>query len=78
MRSWGYFLSWQLSVYSWQFTVTIPFFIKGCFRAAFVRNDDEIKYTILRSYFSFLRGVKSANSTLFKDFYNEVKMEKNK
>jgi len=43
-----------------------------------LRNDDEIKSTILRSYFSFLRGVKSANSVLFKDFYNEVKMEKNK
>jgi len=43
-----------------------------------VRNDDELKSTILRSYFSFLRGVKSTNSVLFKDFYNEVKMEKNK
>jgi len=51
-----------------------------CFKFinAALRNDDEIKSTILRSYFSFLRGVKSANSVLFKDFYNEVKMEKNK
>ena len=32
----------------------------------------------MRSYFSFLQGVKSANNELFKDFYNEVKMEKNK
>ena len=31
----------------------------------------------LNSYFSFMRGVKSANSELFKDFYNETKMEKN-
>ena len=43
----------------------------------YIRNVDEITSTILRSYFSFLRGVKSANNELFKDFYNEVKMEKN-
>ena len=42
------------------------------------RNVDQIKYTIWRSYFSFLQGVKSANNELFKDFYNEVKMGKNK
>jgi len=42
-----------------------------------LRNVDKIKSTILRSYFSFLRSVKSANSRLFKDFCNEVKMEKN-
>ncbi len=39
---------------------------------------DKINATIWRSYFSFFRGVKSANSMLFKDFYNEEKMEKNK
>ena len=43
-----------------------------------VRNVDEITSIILRSYFSFLWGVKSANNELFKDFYNEIKMEKNK
>ncbi len=32
----------------------------------------------MRSYFSFLQGVKSANNELFKDFYNDLKMEKNK
>jgi hypothetical protein len=42
-----------------------------------LRNVDKITSTILRSYFSFLQGVKSANNELFKDFYNEVKMEKN-
>ncbi len=42
-----------------------------------VRIDDKIKYTILRSYFSFLLGLKSANRNLFKDFYNNAKMEKN-
>ena len=31
----------------------------------------------LRSYFSVYRGVKSANNALFKDFYNEEKLEKN-
>ncbi len=32
----------------------------------------------MRSYFSFIRCVKSANSALFKDFYKEVEMKKNK
>jgi len=32
----------------------------------------------LRSYFSFLRRVKSANTIVFKDFYDEGKMKKNK
>jgi len=31
-----------------------------------------------RGYFSFMRGAKSANSELFKDFCNEAEMEKNK
>jgi len=43
-----------------------------------LRNDDEISYASWRSYFSFLQGVKSENSELFKDFFNAVKMEKNK
>ncbi len=43
-----------------------------------IRNVDEIKYTIWRSYFSFMRDEKSANSELFKDFFNEAEMEKNK
>ena len=43
-----------------------------------IRNVDEISFTSWRSYFSFLQGVKSENSELFKDFYNAVKMEKNK
>ena len=42
------------------------------------RNVGEITYSSWRSYFSFLQGVKSENSNLFKDFYNAVKMEKNK
>ncbi len=41
-------------------------------------NDDKKNYASWRGYFSFFRGVKSANSVLFKDFYNEEKMEKNK
>jgi hypothetical protein len=32
---------------------------------------------MFRSYFSFMRGVKSANSMLLKDFYNEAEKEKN-
>ena len=32
----------------------------------------------LVSYFSFMRDAKSANSKLYKDFCNEVEMEKNK
>ncbi len=43
-----------------------------------LRNVDKIKYTKWRSYFSFMRGEKSANSELFKDFFNEAEMEKNK
>jgi hypothetical protein len=39
---------------------------------------DKIKYTVWRSYFSFFRGIKSANTRVFKDFYNEEEMEKNK
>ncbi len=39
---------------------------------------DEINTTIWRSYFSFMRGAKSANSELFKDFWDEAEMEKNK
>jgi hypothetical protein len=35
-------------------------------------DDDKINATRWRSYFSFLRGVKSANRSLFKDFYNEM------
>jgi hypothetical protein len=42
-----------------------------------IRNDDKINSTKLDSYFSFMRGAKSANSELFKDFCNEAKMEKN-
>ena len=42
-----------------------------------IRNVDKIKYTKLNSYFSFMRGAKSANSKLFKDFCNEAEMEKN-
>jgi len=37
----------------------------------------KISSTKLDCYFSFLRGAKSANSELFKDFCNEAKMEKN-
>lgn len=44
----------------------------------YLRNVDKIKYTIFRSYFSFMRGEKSENSDLFKDFFNEAEMEKNK
>jgi hypothetical protein len=43
-----------------------------------LRDDEEIKCTILRSYFSFFQGGETANSELFKAFPNEVKMEKNK
>ena len=43
-----------------------------------IRNVDAIQPNILRSYFSFMQGVKSANSELFKDFYNEAEMKKNK
>jgi hypothetical protein len=43
-----------------------------------LRNDDKISFARWRSYFSFMRGVKSANSKLFKDFYSEAEMEKNK
>ncbi len=39
---------------------------------------DEINTTIWRSYFSFMRGAKSANSELFKDFWDEAEMKKNK
>ena len=42
-----------------------------------VRNIKKVKSIIWRSYFSFMRGTKSANSMLFKDFCNEVEMEKN-
>ena len=42
-----------------------------------LRNVDKIKYTKMNSYFSFMRGAKSANSKLFKDFCNEAEMEKN-
>ena len=41
------------------------------------RNYEEIKCIKLDSYFSFMRGAKSANSDLFKDFCNEAEMEKN-
>jgi hypothetical protein len=43
-----------------------------------IRNVEKIKYIIWRSCFSFMRGAKSANSKLFKDFCNEAEMEKNK
>jgi len=43
-----------------------------------IRNVGEINTTILRSYFSFLQRVKSANTVVFKDFYDEGKMKKNK
>jgi len=43
-----------------------------------LRNVGEIKYAMWRRYFSFFQGVKSANGRLFKDFYNEEKMKKNK
>src|ERR1019366_4518668 len=41
-------------------------------------EDVKINPTKLVSYFSFMRGAKSANSKLFKDFCNEAEMEKNK
>ena len=41
-----------------------------------IRNDDKIKSIKLDRYFSFMRGAKSANSDLFKDFCNEVEMKK--
>jgi hypothetical protein len=37
---------------------------------------DKIKYTIWRIYFSFFQGIKSANTIVFKDFYNEEKRER--
>ena len=40
-------------------------------------EDVKINPTELDSYFSFMRGAKSANSKLFKDCCNEAKMEKN-
>jgi len=43
-----------------------------------VSDIGEINTTIWRSYFSFMRGTKSANSELFKDFWDEAEMEKNK
>jgi hypothetical protein len=36
-----------------------------------IRKDDKIKPAKLNSYFSFMRGAKSANSELFKDCYVE-------
>ena len=39
-------------------------------------EDVKINPTKLVSYFSFMRGAKSANSKLFKDFCNEAEMEK--
>ena len=42
-----------------------------------LRNDGEKKSTVLSRYFSFMQGVKSANSILFKDFRNVAEMEKN-
>ena len=44
----------------------------------YLRDIDKISSAILRSYFSFLLGTKSANSDLFKDVCNDVKMKKNK
>ena len=46
-------------------------------RAIFIRNVNEIKSAIWRSYFSFFQGVKSANMKIFKDFYDEEKKKKN-
>ena len=42
-----------------------------------ISEDDKINPTKLNSYFSFMRGAKSANSKLFKDFRNEAEKEKN-
>jgi hypothetical protein len=38
----------------------------------------EINTTRWRSYFSFLLSVKSANRSLFKDFYNKKEKKKSK
>ena len=46
--------------------------------AEILRNVGKIKYTIFRSYFSFVRGEKSASSELFKDFFNAEKWKKSK
>src|SRR4051812_36770446 len=40
------------------------------------RNDDEIKSTILRSYFSFFQRRKAANSNLFKGFLMQKKWKR--
>ncbi len=56
----------------------ITFFVLFLCVVISIRNVDKIKYTIWRSYFSFMQGEKSANSELFKDFFNEAEMEKNK
>jgi hypothetical protein len=40
-------------------------------------EDDKINPMKLDSYFTFMRGAKSANSKLFKDFCNEAEMKKN-
>ena len=42
-----------------------------------VSENVKISSTKLDCYFSFMRGAKSANSELFKDFCNEAEMEKN-
>jgi len=47
-------------------------------KLCYLRNVNKIKSTVWRSYFSFFRGIKSANIEIFKDFYNVEKMEKNK
>jgi len=46
-------------------------------RNELLSEDVKINPTKLVSYFSFMRGAKSANSKLFKDFCNETEMEKN-
>jgi hypothetical protein len=41
-----------------------------------LREDEEIKCTILRSYFSFFQGEKTANNKLFKDFSTQKKRKR--
>ena len=52
-------------------------FLAGQQKTDALRNDGEIKSTVLSRYFSFMQGAKSANSGLFKDFRNVAEMEKN-
>src|ERR1035437_4548828 len=45
--------------------------------AVMIRNDDKINPTILRRYFSFFQGAKTANSALFNpDSYREATPKK--